>query len=150
MKKLKISLKENSKFWSFQFYDSSESAFYMKDYPDFKDNIEYTKRVTLKKDEFLEIEWLGSEWVYHEDGKNDRYDKIRIVKFTPIFDSNQWDACVDSTVGWLPEGFLNWGGGNQKSIKILQVEESTYRKEKLFVGTLDKEVDESEIGDVLN
>ena len=69
MKKVRLNLKRGSKPWSFTLYDSAESAFYLKDEPPYPDGFEedYRKIVTLKPGEVLEVEWIGSEWVFVDD-----------------------------------------------------------------------------------
>ena len=138
----------------FRFYDSSESAYYMVDYPSLRDSDEYVKRISLKGGEWVEIEWLGSEWVHSPDGSHSRYDKIRVEKFTPIVDSPLWDVCVDTTVGWIPEGSLDWNGSSQRGVKIIPVKdpgEYSPDKGRIFVGGVDPDgTDEVVMGGDLN
>ena len=91
MKKVQLSLKRGSETASFTLYDSVESAYYLKDEPPYPDGFEeeYRKIITLKQGDILEVEWVGSEWIF-DDGKNDfprdcsvlfeKYDKVRIGK----------------------------------------------------------------------
>ena len=136
MKIVKIFLSPGCGTWVFRFYDSSESAFYMGEYPSLGDGDEYVKRITLKGNETLEVEWLGSEWV-HEGGNPKRFDKIRVRKFTPIPGSLQWDGCVDTTVGWVVGGALDWNGYTSREVRIIPLirgEEYSPHNSRLFVG----------------
>jgi hypothetical protein len=139
VKIVKIFLAAGCGLWAFRFYDSSESAFYMMQYPSLRDDDSYVKRIVLKGNETLEIEWLGSEWV-HECNSSERFDKIRVRKFTPIHDSPQWDACVDTTAGWVVGGSLDWNGGTSHDVRIIPLimgEEYSHDNYRLFVGGTD-------------
>lgn len=92
MKKVRVNLRRGIKSWSFALYDSVESAFYLKDEPVYGDSLdeEYRKVVTLKPGETIEVEWVGSEWVYEDDDVRksgtspdqflEKFDKVRIGK----------------------------------------------------------------------
>lgn len=139
MKIVKVHLADGCGMWVFRFYDSSESAFYMGEYPSLRDGDEFVKRITLKCNETLEIEWLGSEWV-HEGSTSSRFDKIRVRKFTPIYDSSQWDGCVDTTMGWVVGGSLDWNGGTSSEVRIIPLilgEEYSHHNSRLFLGGVD-------------
>lgn len=105
----------------------------MKNYPSYSDGGEFVKTVTLRGQERAEIEWLGSEWA-----ADDRYDKIRLTKFTPVNHSYEWDFCSDTAVGWIPAGALTWSGASRGGVKITPITdkmETLSNKYRIFVGS---------------
>ena len=150
MKSVKISLVKGCGAWVFHFYDSSESAFCIKGSPTLYGD-EFTKRITLKRGEDLEVEWLGSEWV-HGDGSSERFDKIKVRKFSPIDDSPMWDVCVDTTTGWMIGGSLDWNGCISHEVRIIPLtmgDEYSLDNSRLFIAGVDPDGadDVSMVGD---
>lgn len=130
MKKVRLNLKRGIRSWSFVLYDSAESAFYLKDEPLTDDEAEEFRRVvTLAPGELLEIEWVGSEWVYCDplDGSTlstslqHKFDKVRIGKLTPIrgikgVPSMRKASCVEVYVGWVTGSDLRWDSGDTQDV----------------------------------
>lgn len=152
MKGVKVNLKKGCKSWVFNFYDSSESAFYIKNFPSqYDNNNDYIKKISLKSGESMEIIWMGSEWVYTENS-HERYDKIYIKKFTPITGSKQWDVYVDTFTGWICGDTLDWSCSSQKGINLISLNncEEYTSNIRLFFQDGNVKSDDFEIGDVLN
>lgn len=121
MKKVRLNLKRGSKTWSFFLYDSAESAYYLKNEPILDDEIEeYRKIVSLGPGETMEMEWVGSEWVYEDDNKissmspttviHDKFDKVRICKSIPIRGTGKNDKLIEAYVGWMSGKDMKWSG----------------------------------------
>lgn len=156
MKKVRISLKRGAAPWSFTLYDSSESAYYLKDEPPYPDGFEeeYRKTISLKKGETLEIEWIGSEWVYqneHEDfltkkidlGDNrfDKYDNVRVGKFIPAKGVQEKMGYMTVYAGWISGGAVPWY--SKESPKTLKIEEINNESEGFDLSSFLKDKDAS-------
>lgn len=173
MKKVRLSLKRGSKPWSFTLYDSAESAFYLKDEPPYPDGFEedYRKVVHLKPGEILEVEWIGSEWVFSDDPEDmlfkmillnndayDKYDKVRVGKITPMKGTQQKMGYLEVYAGWILGGHVPWASQDlQNGLKITEVKgriQSKFDFPKLFsdptMGLLQQQEEEQPLGDVLN
>lgn len=119
MKKARITLSKGIKSWSFFIYDSSESAFYLKELPDDEPfDEEYRRQVTIDRSDIVEIEWLGSEWVYHEElDKSEKYDKVRLAKLIVRGVGSRSMGYVEIYSGWLGGGVIDWTGALHKVIE---------------------------------
>ena len=174
MKKVRLNLKRGvKKPWSFTLYDSAESAFYLKDEPPYPEGFEedYRKVVTIKPGDILEVEWVGSEWVFPDEGEDflfkpmiltagnyDKYDKIRVGKITPIKGTEEKMGYLEVYSGWIIGGDVPWAAvqGNDH-LKITEINgkmSSKFDFPKLFsdpsVGLLQQEEEEQPLGPVLN
>ena len=174
MKKVRLNLKRGAKKpWSFTLYDSAESAFYLKDEPPYPDGFEeeYRRVVSIKPGEILEVEWVGSEWVFSDDGSDflqkpvnlssvdyDKYDKVRVGKITPLKGSEEKMGYLEVYSGWIFGGDVPWTETTtQDGLKITEVKGKIVSKfdfPKLFsdpaMGLLQQEEEEQQISDVLN
>jgi len=109
MKKVRINLRRGQKSWDFMLYDSPESAYYLSHEGmevAFAD--EYSKTVTLCPNELLEVEWLGSEYVYvgglSAGGlKHVKYDEVRLGKMSKV-----GVGLVELHAGWVASGSVPW------------------------------------------
>jgi hypothetical protein len=170
VKKVQLSLKRGSETASFTLYDSVESAYYLKDEPPYPDGFEeeYRKIITLKQGDILEVEWVGSEWIF-DDGKNDfprdcsvlfeKYDKVRIGKITPLKGTEEKFGLLEVYSGWLVEGDIPWYKKTTPfGLKITQVKGKVVSKfdfSQIFLdpkmGLVQQEAEEDiVIGDILS
>lgn len=173
MKKVQLCLKRGSEPAAFTLYDSVESAYYLKDEPQYPDGFEeeYRKIVTLSLGEILEVEWVGSEWIFDDrDSDNplsylvrggifDKYDKVRIGKITPLKGTEEKMGLLEVYSGWTTAATIPW---NKKltanGLKITQVKGKVVSKfdfSKIFLdpqmGLLQQETEEDIVmGDVLS
>lgn len=65
--------------------------------------------LTLTGDEFMEIEWLGCEFVYAEDGTHTRLDSVRLGKALPT--ENSSGSVVETYVGWVSDDEIMFDDG---------------------------------------
>ena len=174
MKKVRLNLKRGvKKPWSFTLYDSAESAYYLKDEPPYPDGFEeeYRKVVSLNPGDILEVEWIGSEWVFADDGSDflqkpmnlglieyDKYDKVRVGKITPLKGSEEKMGYLEVYSGWCFGGDVPWSEKTtREGLKITEVKGKIVSKfdfPKLFsdptMGLLQQEEEEQPLSDVLN
>lgn len=115
MKKVRLSLRRGVKSWSFSLYDSPESAYFMtacaKDVsvsqPLSDDDYKYT--VTLLPGQKLEVEWLGSEYVYlGAPSQKITFENIRLGKLSVLRDA--WGSVdnIETAFGWVPGDVIPW------------------------------------------
>ena len=137
MKKVRLNLKRGVRSWSFTLYDSSESAFYLKDEPEYDDRLEedYRKVITLKPGDLFEAEWLGSEWVYNDDyadffsrpagtldNSYEKYDKVRIGKISPMKGTTQKLGYLEVYSGWVLGTAIPWAPeDDQTKVRISEI-----------------------------
>jgi len=122
VKKIRVSLKRNKKEWSFTLFDSAESAFYLKDDILEFDSAEYYRKITLMPQEMMEVEWMGSEYIYSDEHEVDpakfasiqheKLDKIRFAKVLPIQTAVQKTGYVEIYSGWVNGEIFNWMSGS--------------------------------------
>lgn len=121
MKKVRLKPKRGCR-WSFKLYDSAESAYFMKD--DDRDRSEYHQRVGLPPGTFMEIEWLGAEFIYDEeaetpDGWHTCFDKVRLARVTKKKTGNK-DGIVLAT-GWVLGGSIPWSQATHDELRIFRI-----------------------------
>ena len=174
MKKVRLNLKRGvKKPWSFTLYDSAESAYYLKDEPPYPDGFEeeYRKIVSLNPGDILEVEWVGSEWVFPDENEDflrkpvslqagvyDKYDKVRVGKITPVKGVEEKMGYLEVYSGWCFGGDVPWSPKTaQDGLKITEVKGKIVSKfdfPKLFsdpaMGLLQQEEEEQPLSDVLN
>ena len=173
MKKVRLNLKHGARPWSFTLYDSAESAFYLKDEPPYPDGFEeeYRRIVTLKPGEILEVEWIGSEWVFTDDNDDflrkpvkfnsrdyDKYDRVRVGKITSVKGTEQKMGYLEVYVGWVLGGDVPWSPeGSKEGLKITEIKggiQSKFDFQKLFsdpaMGLLQQQEEEQSLSEVLN
>lgn len=131
MKKVRITLKKGKDPWSFTLYDSAESALYLRDDPQYDDNFEeeYKTNLTLREGDILEVEWLGSEWVYPDDPDrliepdrlNDKYENIRLGKFSDRKGIDKKSGYVEVYSGWIVGGTIPWNPSKGGTLKIKNI-----------------------------
>lgn len=140
MKKIRIKLSKKAD-WSFVIYDSSESAFYLKgEELDIEEHEEYCKIINLNSlSDILEIEWMGSEFLYEDEMKSnifknpskmklstsDNFEKIRIAKFCSVKTKalKKGSGYIETAEGWVTAGTIPWNGppSNRGDIKITRI-----------------------------
>ena len=120
MKKVRLSLPRGVRSWSLVLYDSPESAYLLKD--DVENIVEvdevYRRVVTLKRGEFLEVEWMGAEWVYGDDPDTiesptenatfEKFDRIRFVKSKSSRTASESTHYLETHSGWVITGTIPW------------------------------------------
>lgn len=121
MKKLRLSLKPESKNWSFILFDSPEAAYYMAGY-DTQPDDEFCFNVSLSEGDFMEVEWTGMEFVYDDPEENMFVERIRLAK---SYDTTLGDikatGYVETYTGWLPRGTIPWNKRTHKNVKITRI-----------------------------
>lgn len=174
MKKVRLNLKRGvKKPWSFTLYDSAESAYYLKDEPPYPDGFEeeYRKVVSIKPGDILEVEWVGSEWVFPDENEDflkksvtlstniyDKYDKVRVGKITPVKGAEEKMGYLEVYSGWCFGGDVPWSpDDSQDGLKITVVKGKIVSKfdfPKLFsdpsMGLMQQEEEEQPLSEVLN
>jgi hypothetical protein len=156
VKKVRINLKPGSKIWSFFIYDSAESAYYLKD----EDHVledesleEYCKEVSLKRGEVLEVEWMGSEFIYDDETlekktpiklSHEKYDAVRIGKLTKIKTVGYKTGYVETFAGWVKSDLFLPSKDTQDIIKITKINGKKQSKldfSQLFQSNFDYKMD---------
>lgn len=113
MKRVRIKLKRGAKKnWSFSLYDSIESAYYITTDPEQTQSSirDFSKTVTVSSKDVLEVEWLGSEWVYNDEDETfpkktrhaEKYDNIAIGK--TVATKRTTLEKVEVYTGWVRSG----------------------------------------------
>lgn len=148
MKKIRVALKKDRKSWSFVLFDSAESAFYLKDEKITESDDEYYRVVNLDPADIIEVEWLGSEYVYNDEYdtranqpmklQHEKFDKVRLGKLTPIVTKVQKTGYIELHSGWVSGDTFKWtSGDHQEDIRITRIKGKAVSKldfEKLFSG----------------
>lgn len=137
MKKVRLTPKRGSS-WSFKLYDSAEAAYYMKE--DERDHSEYHQRIGLPTGSYMEIEWMGAEYIYDEEvempqGWYESFDKVRLARITRGKGSK--DSLILAT-GWVVGNTIPWSRKVHDSIKISKINGKI--KSKLDFSELFKEL----------
>jgi hypothetical protein len=174
LKKVRLNLKRGvKKPWSFTLYDSAESAFYLKDEPPYPEGFEeeYRKIVSLHPGDILEVEWVGSEWVFPDEGEEflfkptvltttfcDKYDKVRVGKITPVKGVEEKMGYLEVYSGWIIGGDVPWiqdqGSSHLKITEVKGKMASKFDFPKLFsdpaMGLMQQEEEEQPLSEILN
>lgn len=145
MRKVRIILRKGAKPWSIVLYDAAESALFLSSEA-IQANDDYRKVIKLEQEDVLEVEWLGSEWVFRDEVKDDsltqgkphiKYDKVKIGKMTPIVGSAQRSGYLRIYTGWVTGDTIPWPDGDKRrGLKITHVKgkiQSKFDLSKLFV-----------------
>lgn len=133
MKKVRISLRDSSKKWTLPLYESLTSYFYLhSNYTNTADK-KFREIVTLNKGEFLEIEWLGSDYCQIDefgmflDAKlsveqmKNHCDHVRIGKSIRKSGRKGFDY-VTGYIGYAPGGYIPWIVRNSPSyLKVIKL-----------------------------
>lgn len=122
MKKLRLSLKPESKSWSFVLFDSPEAAYYMVGH-ETQDEDDFCFNVSLSSGDFMEVEWTGMEFVYDEPSNDNMFlERVRLVK---SYDTTLGDITtsgyVETYSGWLAKGIIPWNKRTHKDVKITRL-----------------------------
>jgi hypothetical protein len=144
VKKVRLNLKRGVRSWSFTLYDSAESAFYLKDEPEYDDRFEedYRKVITIKPGDIVEAEWLGSEWVYDDDyadffsrsyttldNSHEKYDKVRVGKISPMKGTTQKLGYLEVYSGWVLGTAIPWSPEEgQTKVRITEIKDKVVSK----------------------
>jgi hypothetical protein len=132
VKKVRISLRDSKKKWSFQIYESLSSFIYLHEYPQLESQLK--KTITLSKGEFLEIEWLGSDYSSLDltsiflDGKvppiktsTVKCDNIKVGKCTRKSGKDGFDY-ITGFSGWVSGNIIPWYTRNDESyLKVIEL-----------------------------
>lgn len=101
-------------------FDSPESAYFLKNESLDDDGVEeYCREITLRPGEVMEVEWLGSEYVYADEATpgqfspltscHEQYDKIRLGKLIPIKSVTTTKAgYLELYSGWVQGKVIPW------------------------------------------
>ena len=134
MKKVRISIRDTTQQWSFPMYeelDSLEAFIYI--YEDLTEHSMLQETITLKKGEFLEIEWLGADYCQIDefglflDEKISHsqmphyYDKVRIGKSVRKGGHKGFEYITGFT-GWVPCNLIPWTARNTLGyLKVIEL-----------------------------
>lgn len=137
MKKVRLAPKKGS-VWSFKLYDSAEAAYYMKE--DERDRSEYHQRIGLPEGSYMEVEWMGAEYIYDEDVETidswyESFDKVRLARVTR--GSGSKDSLILAT-GWVAGDTIPWSRKVHEAIRISKINGKI--KSKLDFSELFKEL----------
>lgn len=121
MKKVRLAPKKGSA-WSFKLYDSAEAAYYMKE--DERDHSEYHQRIGLPEGSYMEVEWMGAEYIYDEEvddptGWYESFDKVRLARVTTRGKGPK-DSLVLAT-GWVVGRTIPWSRKVHDAVKISKI-----------------------------
>lgn len=118
MKKVRITLRDNKKTWSFPVYESLASYIYLQDKAVSPNK--FTKIITLSKGEFLEIEWIGADYyqldmiglmlkqtTVPDNLQLAKCDNVRIAKSSRKSGRKGFDYVIGH-VGWVPGDVIPW------------------------------------------
>lgn len=132
MKKVRISLRDSTKKWSFPLYESLTSYAYLHDKIKEKDT-SFRNIITLSKGEFLEIEWAGADYCEIDefgiflDERATRVqmiqhsDHVRIGKCVRKSGRKGYDY-VSGYTGWVPGGSIPWNPRNSPNyLKVIEL-----------------------------
>lgn len=129
MKKVRISLRDSKKKWSFALYETLSYFIYLHGSP--KTESKHKQIITLEKGEFLEVEWFGADYyqidpmslLLNEKAKIDKttYNKcdfVRIGKCKRMSGKNGFEYVTGHT-GWVSGGTIPWS--NRDASELLKV-----------------------------
>jgi hypothetical protein len=153
LKKVRLNLKRGARSWSFVIYDSSESAYYLRNEPVYSPDSEeeYRKVVVLKPGEIIEAEWMGAEWVYDDEvipgfgaaatSSHEKFDRVRVCKFTSVKEvgDKTKTGYLELYSGWIHSGCLPWRSeAASDDVRVTEIKGRIKSKldfSKLFQGT---------------
>ena len=157
MKKVRINLLKGVKSWSFFIYDSAESAFYLKELSDDEPfDEEYRRQVSVHRSDVVEVEWLGSEWVYHEElGRSDKYDKVRLARLIRRGSGVGSMGYIEVYSGWVLGDVINWAclPNPTSLVKVTPIKGRMKHKldfSRIFQDQLEQEENEQTLPIILN
>lgn len=147
MKKVRISLKRGTKSWSFRIFDSAEAAYYLKN--DAREKSDNHQMLYLMPGSFMEVEWMGCEYLYESDEyvgaaavrRHDTFSKVRVAKLTKSRDKSERDV-IELAVGWVGDGAIPWSEDQRNDLRIIRINEEG--KSKLDFSILFKKIWEDE------
>lgn len=133
VKRIRVTPRKGSNTWSIHVFDSAESAFYTRNAPGSIEKLgdDVVRRVSIERGDQVEIEWIGSEWVYSgvEHGF-DKYDHVRIARLLGGAPPSLKDGDDDQVgylelySGWVHPDALRWStGGTQNGARIFRLTE---------------------------
>lgn len=117
MKKLRINLKNSTKSWSFLLYETITDCMYAQSYPQM-DKFKKEKIELIKRGQFLEIEWCGSEYFeFNSDILFDKHSdvlkksnsiKFNYVKIGKSIRTKSGIEYITGHEGWVPGNVIPW------------------------------------------
>lgn len=148
MKKVRLSPKRG-KTWSFKLFDSAEAAYYLKS--DNREISDYHQRINIATGSFMEVEWMGCEYLYDSDDveelawdeHHELFAKVRIAKLTKSKKVKERDY-IELAIGWVRGSDIPWSQNTHDDVKIIKINND--KKSKLDFSVLFKELwkDDSE------
>jgi len=105
MKKIRIELKQGALAKSLIIFDSAESLYFWLDNDKSKEP-EGSLFVDITRDEFIEIEWMGCEFVYEKDNSVKRLDSVRMAKCMPT--KNSGTPKIFTYNGWISSDSISF------------------------------------------
>lgn len=132
MKKIRISLRDSSKTWSFPLYESLSAYDYLHDKLRPKDT-SFRDVVSLKKGEFLEIEWVGVDYCQIDEFGIFLDERATRLQMTQHSDHVKIGKCVRKSgrkgfdyvcgfTGWAPGGSIPWNPRNAPGyLKVIEL-----------------------------
>lgn len=110
-------------------FDSPEAVYYLGMSTPEPDG-EYCCNVTLERDDFLEVEWMGAEYIYDGDNssfvetpESEMFERIRLAKHYGIQTPTNaiGGSYVETYSGWVSGGTIPWNGKRHKLLKVTQI-----------------------------
>lgn len=129
MKKVRLTLKPSVDSWSFTLFDSPEAVYYLGTSAPEPTDEEYCCNVSLTSSDFLEVEWMGTEYVHPEENsvfypeESESYDRIRLAKNYGL-DSPAGaygSGYIETYSGWVSRGTIPWNGKRHKQLKVTRI-----------------------------
>lgn len=130
-------------------FDSAEAAYYLKDNIESDPKKEYHQDVVLSRGSRMEIEWMGSEYLYDDEDatrffpssmNHERFVRVRYGKYAGNT-VDEGDA-VELGSGWILGDEIEWSGGHHDSVRIIPIKsnnKSILDLDELFCSLWDDE-----------
>lgn len=147
MKKIKLSIKKNSPIKTIHVFSTIEDAqswlLSDQDDPEKIDNINNVETVVLAKEEFLEVELRGYEYVNNKNSL-ERFNYVRFAKI--IQPKNTAGLLISAHQGWVTNSTFAFKEVENDEIisKNLDPESSTIDLDSMFVEEEEEEANDSE------
>lgn len=141
MKKVRIQLAPNVAEGEIHLYESVEALFegVYSGIPPEEDEFCYI--ITLRDDEYAEVEWLGCEIDYSPDGKTTTYNYVRLAKV--LNPGSESGLVVSVYVGWSLSDAIPFAGLTGENLVIHKITESTIDFRKILEEDEDSSKEES-------
>ena len=118
MKKVRLKLRSGTPTWRFDLYDSAEAAYFLKG--DDKNADSYRQIITLERGSFMEVEWLGAEFIYDKQDGHESFHRVRVAKFVRKSRKVSKDY-IEIADGWVSRGSIPWSENTETGLSIIRL-----------------------------